>query len=679
MRTFLAGLVTVCLFCGVAAAQKSAFTSRETAKSPVDNDPGREAAPATAAVDPVEKALAGLDLRGRVCQIMMVTLEGGYRPSVNDLAYLRSYTPGAVILRQVRQPGNAAAYVARVRSLEGVSGIPIWVGANLAELAKRERGARSAFVQLPSPLAVGATRDDGCIDKLGLIMAANMKRMGFDLHLGPAFYLAPTLSDAPGTLRIFGSDPAWVARAGMRVVDRFAEEGVMAVPMGFPGGGADRIGRGEAVLLTPRMHLAEMDLVPYAAAVSANVPALHVGPTHVTGLDPGAGPACVSEVVIREILRGELGYRGVVIAGPMDSSDVATRLNPVEAAVRALQYGADMIYWRGAGQIQIHAVERIVQAVGEGLIPSETLDRAVRRVLACKFAQRINVREKVDERAAARLENRKDLVRDTFAIERKSITLVKNAGGILPLTKAKAMPVGVTGVVGVEPLRDALEKYMKPVSEQAINSARYLGDIQDFEIQRLTSHIRGIRTVVCVLTDQLRVPGMVRLVRALKDAGTRVVVVFLGYPAALAELDDADAMVAAYCDSATYDQSLLAVAEILVGEGAIALPPRSRPLTARVGEPLTYDIRDVAHSPTGKLPVRVGDVFPAGWGLRYDPSAGIKSVEWRFGDGGKRKGDQVTHAYKAPGEYRIRVRLTDKRKQTSEQTFNMVVEPREGP
>ena len=675
MAKYLAWMTLACLLCGVAMAQRSAFTGREEAPPPPESPKVEEAASETTSVDLVETAMASLDARARVCQLMMVTMEGSYQPSVSDLAFLQSYTPGATIVRQVLQPSHAATYVMRVRGVEGISGIPIWIGANLAELAKRERGAPSAFVQLPSPLAVSATRDDACIDKMTRIMAEHMSAMGFDLHLGPALYLAPTLSEAPGTLSTFGSDPAWVAHAGARVCTGFSEYGVLAVPMGFPGGGADRVGREPAMLLTPRMHLASMDVMPYAVAIGQGAPMLHVGPTHVPGLDAKAGPACASEVVIRDMLRGELGFEGVVVAGPMDSTDVAATLDPADAAIRALQCGADMIYWRGAGQPQIHAVERIIQAVTEGTIPAETIDRAVRRVLACKFAHRIEARKAVSEGTAARLENQKDLLRQTLEIERQAVTLVKNTGGILPLTKAGAMPMIVTGVVGVEPLRDALELHIKPISQQSITSARHLGDIQEFEIQRITSHIRGIRTVICVFTDQLRPQGMVRLVRALKDVGTRVVVVFLGYPGRLADLVDADAIVLAYCDSATYDQSVQALADVLVGEGPITLPPGLSPPASHVGETLRFDIRDVARTPGGVLPVRVGEGLPAGLGLRYDPSAGIKSVEWEFGDGAKHKGAQAEHAYRETGTYVLRVRVTDMRKQTSEQTYDMVVEP----
>jgi len=237
------------------------------------------------------------------------------------------------------------------------------------------------------------------------------------------------------------------------------------------------------------------------------------------------------------------------------------------------------------------------------------------------------------------------------------------------------MPLGVTGVVGVEALQEVLEDYMKPVSQQAITSARHLGDIQDFEVQRLTTHTRGIRTVVCVLTDQIRPQSMARLVAALQDTGARVVVVFLGYPRDLAELMGADAIVAAYSDGSRCNATMAAVGEMLAGEGALAFTRREAPLRPGVGEALSYDIAEIVRCPAGVLPVRIADALPAGHGLRYDPSPSIKTVAWDFGDGTRGKGPRVSHAYRAPGTYTLRVSLTDVRKQAREQTYDVVVEP----
>src|SRR5690606_32998178 len=117
---------------------------------------------------------------------------------------------------------------------------------------------------------------------------------------------------------------------------------------------------------------------------------------------------------------------------------------------------------------------------------------------------------------AAPLEKQKQLARRVQAIEQQAITVVQNRDRILPLRKETSMPIGVTGTVGVEILGDALEKHIKPISKQLITTARHVGEIKDFEIRRVTSHIRGIKTVVLILTDTNRPEGQIALIKELK-------------------------------------------------------------------------------------------------------------------------------------------------------------------
>lgn len=670
-RSFMLFLV-IMLAALPAPAQRSAFTGEE-APEPASGEDSATAAPPEAELDPVEAALEKLDLRGRVGQLMVVTMEGSHMPTVSDLAFIRSYQPGGAMVRSVLQPSHAALYVTKLRGSEGLTGIPLFIGTNMYELVTRERGAPSGFAQLPSLLAVAATRDESAVEDLGTIMATQLATMGFDLHLGPNLSLAPTIPEAHGTLNTFGSDPAFVGRAGSTLFRVFDEAGILAVPSGFPGGGMDRVGRQPATLLTPAIHLTDLDLRPYIDLVRAGAPMIHVGDTHVPTLEERGGPACTSKVVLSGLLRGALHYEGVVLAGPMDIPAVLETMDSADAAILALRHGADMVLWRGASQGQMRGIDRVVQAVRDGIIPEGDLEAKVRRVLELKFARRLNARKKVREAEAEKLTKKRDLVARVYEVERRSITVVKNAGNVLPLVEEGSGPVGVTGTVGVEMMKENLEQYMRPVSQQVITTARHLGDITNFEVDRITRHIGGIRTMVCIVTDQLRPESVRYFIQSVKAEGPKVVAVLLGYPRALPCLEDADAIVLAYCDGADPQESLRAVGEVLAGRGAVAVPPLAAPLQARQGEELVFDIADVARTPLGRLPVEISEAWPAGLGVRLDPGLALKDVAWDFGDGRHGKGPRTTHTYAKAGEYTIALRVTDYQKQRQEQDFAIKV------
>jgi len=633
--------------------------------------------------DAVEAVLAALDLKERVSQLMIVTMQGLYGPRAEDLALLKSYKPGGAVIRQIVKPSDLAVYVTKLRGLEAITGIPLLVGADLYRLAKGERGLPSGFVPLPSLLSLAAAADDAATARLAGILAEHMDVMGFNLYLGPNLNLAPTLPGARGSIDTFGSDPDFAAQAGTTIVQAMTDKGVLAMPKGFPGGGANRLARPsssagpgsrQAVLLTPRPFLEDHDLLPYKRAIAAGVRLLHVGNTLVPTLDPAGKPASISKAVLTDLLRDELGYSGVVVAGPMDSADITQAYDAADAAIQAMQNGADMTYWLGPDTAVMRTADKIVQAVVEGRLEESKLNDSVRRVLLLKASLAQSERQMPSQqKMASSLEDKKELLEKTLAVEGSAITLVQNRNAVLPLTKAGSMPLGVTGVVGVDILHAALEKHMKPIAQQAITTARHMGEIQAFEIERITSHIRGIRTVVCVLTDAERPGGQVRLVRALKEKGVNVVLVLLGFPNHLPKLAVADAVVLAYCDPATYQGSLAAMADVLVGEGPVGILRAAADAVCQVGEKRSFDVYDLVRVPAGRLPVTVSEDFQAGLAIPYDPAMAIKKAEWIFGDGKRSKALRAEHAYSAPGRYAVSLTITGLQGDKTARTFHIQV------
>lgn len=649
----------------------------EAAPGIVESVPELEAVPALPGIDqqadPLGYALANMTLQRKVAHLMMVTMTGAHAPNVQDLAYLQAYTPGAAIIPKILKPAFAAVYVTKLRGVQQISGVPMWIGTNLYRLTRVDRDEFSEFIQLPSPLSLAAANDPATTAALAELMAEHLSMMGFNLHLGPSLEMAPTLPTAEGTVYSLGSDAGFIGDTYDIFRGVFEQYGIVTVPLGFPGGGTNRPKKSSAVLLTPSTLLKESDLAPYIRAIEAKAPLIHVGNTLVPTLDPTSPPACVSEAVLSGLLRKELGYEGIILAGPMDSQDVAGIIDSAEAAIRALKHGADMIYWNGAGNTEMRAVDNIVLAINEKRLDESRIDEALRRVLEYKFAH-LMAEVAVKERGSAPLEKQKQLARRVQAIENQAITVVQNRGGILPLSKSGSMPVGVTGTVGVETLTKGLEEHFKPISQQLITTARHIGEIKDFEIERITSHIRGIRTVVCVLTDTDRPEGQVMLIRALQEKGARVVVILLGYPRNLPYLAEAEAVVLAYCDPTKYEETIAAMGNILAGVAPIGFRDVGRDINVKSGEARTFNVHDLIVSPAGRLPVTLSDQFRVGTAAPYNTQELLKKVQWDFGDGTKSKDVKVVHTYTKPGRHPVALTVTTKAGDSASYTFYVAVD-----
>ena len=118
----------------------------------------------------LELMLESLDLRGRISQLMVATSQGLQAPNIDDVGYMRAYPPGGMVIPQMLKPSAAAVYVAKLRGVEELNRIPLLVGANLYQLAKRDRDAESGFVQLPSLLSMAAAQDKETGEKIEAIV-----------------------------------------------------------------------------------------------------------------------------------------------------------------------------------------------------------------------------------------------------------------------------------------------------------------------------------------------------------------------------------------------------------------------------------------------------------------------------------------------------------------------------
>ncbi len=667
-KVFVAMVLTLLLSTETAHAQRSIFENEQSSEALSDVSADN------IGIDDVDLAMQSMSLRARVSQLMMVTMSGLHGPTAADLAFIQSYTPGVAVIRQILQPEQAVLYSNKLRAVERGTGIPLLVGANLNELLRRDRGAPSVFAQFPSLLAIAAIDDDEITAKLGEMMAQHLKLMGFHLHLGPSLDLAPELSGAQGGIHHFGHDPEVAARAIRVLQQNLWAHDVEMMPMNFPGGGTNREGRTPAVLLTPREMMASGPLRPYAAAIQQGARILHVGNTLVPTLDPDPIPASLSPVVLRDMLRIDLKYDGVIVAGPMDTEDIARQFDTADAALLALRNGADMVYWRGSDTQVMRAVDRIVQAVNDGIISETAINSALRRVLAYKEFVASTTRELPTEKKAAALVKQKRYYELAYEVERRAITLVQNRDNVLPLSREESTPVGITGVTGVDELYAILEKPIKQISQQRITTARHIGDIQPFEINRVTSRIRGLRTIVCILTDTLRPQGQLELVQGLRAQGARLVVVLIGYPTHLPLLQEADAIVVAYSDGTNIDATIRAIAEVLLGEGAIQIAPAREDLVVRVGEQRVYDALDVVRAPIGQLPMNLSEFYVAGLAVPYNTEKMIRRAQWDFGNGKRSRDLRTTFTFDAPGRYPVSLTITDQQRNDTSRTFYVVAE-----
>jgi beta-N-acetylhexosaminidase len=213
-------------------------------------------------------------------------------------------------------------------------------------------------------------------------MAQDLRALDFNSGLAPVADVwdgrSPFMAD-----RSYGTDPATVARLVTAAVQADHAQGVLAVAKHFPGHGS----AGDSHQFLPTVShdstaLHQVDLPPFQAAITAGADMVMVGHLLVPAIDSQL-PTSLSPHAM-SLLRQELGYQGVIITDDLMMGAIQQHYSSAEAAVMALQAGADMVMFAGSVQIAVDAIQKILQAISTGRLSQAQIDSSVRRVLALK-------------------------------------------------------------------------------------------------------------------------------------------------------------------------------------------------------------------------------------------------------------------------------------------------------
>jgi beta-N-acetylhexosaminidase len=235
----------------------------------------------------------------------------------------------------------------------------------------------------PGNAALGAIDDAGLTEAVYAALGADLARLGISLDLAPAVDVN-TADDNPviGT-RSFGSDTALVARHAAAAVAGLQSAGVAACAKHFPGHGSTRLDSHHVLATVDASAdlLYRRDLPPFAAAIAAGVRAIMPGHLRVPELT-GDMPASLSAAALTGLLRGELGFTGVIVSDGLEMRAVSDVYGIPEAAVLAVRAGTDLLcLGRDQDQQMFDAVRAaLVAAVSTGRMPGERLEDAADRV-----------------------------------------------------------------------------------------------------------------------------------------------------------------------------------------------------------------------------------------------------------------------------------------------------------
>ncbi len=261
------------------------------------------------------------------------------------------------------------------------------------EKALDEEGGRVARIGENSAFGVEHVKDMASIGETGDVKEAYQagKTIGkylWDLGINVDFApVADVLTNPENTVigsRSFGSRPEQVALMDLSVMEGLKDENVLPCVKHFPGHGSS-VGDTHSGYVSLDKTLEELtatELLPFQSCIDSNVPFVMVSHIALPKVTDSEVPASLSKKVITEILRGEMGYQGIVITDAMNMGAVTSRYDSAKAAVMAIQAGADMVLMP---ENFSEAYQGVLTALEEGTLEEARVDEAVTRILNVKY------------------------------------------------------------------------------------------------------------------------------------------------------------------------------------------------------------------------------------------------------------------------------------------------------
>jgi beta-N-acetylhexosaminidase len=235
-----------------------------------------------------------------------------------------------------------------------------------------------------SPADLGTSGDESQAKDQGQMTGQYLRGLGVNVDLAPVLDVATPLTADSIKSRTFGSDPATVAKVGVAFAQGLNDGGAVATAKHFPGLGRATVSTDDRpVTIAATSDQLQSDLLPFKAAVEAGVPMVMVS----TASYPTLGakkPAAFSPTIVKSLLRGRLGFDGVVITDDLESPAVTGTLPPVVAARSALEAGDDLLLYAKSTKASAGVFGDLVKAVKSGQLDRSVVQSAYDRITSLK-------------------------------------------------------------------------------------------------------------------------------------------------------------------------------------------------------------------------------------------------------------------------------------------------------
>lgn len=543
----------------------------------------------------VDSVFHSLSFDERIAQLFMIRTFSNRNQRFNDsiTRLIREYNIGGMTFFQ----GNAHRQAQLANYWQEVAKTPMLISID-AEWGLAMR--LDSVKPLPKHITLGAVQDDDLVYRVGYQIGEQCRRVGVHMNFAPVVDINSNPLNPVINFRSFGEDKHNVAAKGAAFINGMQDAGVIATAKHFPGhGDTDTDSHYTLPVLNHSMaQIDSTDLHPFRAAITSNVGAIMIAHLFIPAIDDQKDRATsLSENAVNRLLKQEMGYKGLVVTDALDMDGVTNYHKPGDIELMALLAGNDILLL----PLDIPlAIEKIKQAVREGRITEEEINRRCYKLITFKYRAGLAYKQPVNlQNITADLNNpQNELV--TRRVFEEAITVLKNDQDLIPLTHLDTLRIATLSIGGENQgafqyrlgFYAPMDHYNLPVNFSPGEASDMLLQLQKYNLV-----IVSLERTSNWLSRKYGISEAAReLIDLLRRHDSKLILSLFGNPYALAYFDDhedIDGLILAYEDN---DIAKDICAQIVFG----------------------------AIGAGGRLPVSASATFPAGMGLDTKPVGRLK-------------------------------------------------------
>ena len=544
-----------------------------------------------------DSLIRSLTLREKAAQLVWPSVYGDYSSGDSpQWRRLTQYITRDKVGGFTISVGSPVEIAVKLNAMQSMSSVPLLFGADLeAGAGFRARGGYfvpnaidlGGAIIFPPEMALGATRDTTLAYEQGRLTAIEGRALGIHIAYAPVLDVNNNPDNPVINTRAYGEDPDLAARMGVAFIRGLQDHGMIATGKHFPGHGDTGINSHLAlpVVTVSRSRLDSVELVPFRAAVNSGVGAIMSFHGAMPALDSSNVPGTLSAKVMTQLLRGEMGFRGIIISDAMDMRGVLDQFGAAEAVKRAIAAGVDVLIQ----PLDIpQTIDAVVAGVAEGRYTEARVDSSVRRVLEAKHRLGLAQSKLVDINTLRFRVGDSAHVQIARRVAEKSITLVKDSLGQIPVRNRAARVLSITlarradlsaGNAFNAELRSGLPNLRAEfvaTEDAPLNFPRLIAAADSADVTIVGSYVGQNWDAVTAAAPQ----AFATFVQTLAQRGRKPIVVAFGNPYLLQQLPVVPAYLVAW---GGFPVSQQAAARALLGTAAISgqLPISIPPYASR--------------------------------------------------------------------------------------------------